>query len=91
MKTINQNSALDNTKGADYSLPMPHTIHPRVMPFQKARADINDAVTEAIARHRDLTYLELLQILNEISASWLKYGIRDERHPNEPDKPGGFA
>jgi hypothetical protein len=65
-------------------------MHSRVMPWQAARVDIGKALGEAIARH-DLTYLELLQILNEEMAVWLKYGIRSERHPDDPEKRGGEA
>lgn len=64
-------------------------LHPRVMPWQAARADISKALGEVIARH-ELTHLELLQILNEEMATWLKYGIRSERHPDDPSKPGGL-
>ena len=55
---------------------------------QKAHNDLSTAVTEAISKHPDLTYLELLAILNQIAASWIKYGIQDERNPNEAIKPG---
>jgi hypothetical protein len=65
-------------------------LHPRVMPWQRARNDIDAAVSEAMKKHPDLTYIELLQIFNEITASWLKYALRDERHPDDPDKPGGL-
>lgn len=65
-------------------------MHPRVMPWQRARNDISAAVSEAMKKHPDLTYIELFQIFNEITASWLKYALRDERHPNDPDKPGGL-
>jgi hypothetical protein len=58
-------------------------LHPRVMPVQKAHADIAKAVTEAIAKRPDLTYLELLAILNQIAASWIKCALKDERNPSE--------
>jgi hypothetical protein len=64
-------------------------LHPRVMLWQAARADIGKALGEAIARF-ELTHLELLQILNEEMAAWIKYGIRSERHPDDPEKPGGL-
>ena len=44
----------------------------------KAHNDLAMAVTEAIGKHPDLTYLELLAILNQIAASWIKYGLKDE-------------
>lgn len=61
-------------------------IHPRSMPVQQAHADIDKAVTDAIGKHPDLTYLELLAILNQIAAAWIKYGIKDERSPSEAIK-----
>jgi len=60
----------------------------REFSVQKAHNDIATVVTEAIAKHPDLTYLELLAILNQIAASWIKYGLKDERNPNEAIKPG---
>ena len=64
-------------------------LHDRVMPCQKARLDISTAVLEAVAKHPDLTYLEVLMILNEITGSdWIKYAIRQERHPDDPNKRG---
>jgi hypothetical protein len=64
-------------------------IHPRVMDVQKARNDIDAAVSEAMKKHSGLTYLELLSILNSIAASWIGWGIRDERHPDDPEKRAG--
>jgi hypothetical protein len=57
--------------------------HHREFSVQKAHNDIATAVTEAIGKHSDLTYLELLAILNQITASWVKVAIQDERKPNE--------
>ena len=64
-------------------------LHPRVMPWQRAHYDIAAAVLEAMRKHPDLTYIELFQIFNEITASWLEYALRDERHPNDPEKREG--
>jgi hypothetical protein len=64
-------------------------FHPRVLPVQAATADMRAAVVEVISKHHDLTHLELIGILNEIQASWIKYVIRDERHPDDPEKRGG--
>jgi hypothetical protein len=64
-------------------------MHSREFSVQKAHNDIAMVITEAIGRHPDLTYLELLAILNQIAASWIKYGIQDERKPNEAIKHGG--
>jgi len=64
-------------------------LHPRVMLYQEARADIGCALALAIGRH-ELTHMELVSILNEEMAAWIKYGIRSERHPDDPEKPGGL-
>ena len=64
-------------------------LHPRVPIYQKARNDMDAAISEALKRNPDLTYLELASILNEIQRSWIGYGIRDERHPDDPEKRGG--
>jgi hypothetical protein len=58
-------------------------LHPRVLPVQQAHNEIDRAVTEAIAKHPDLTYLELLAIFNQIAASWIKIAIQDERKPDD--------
>lgn len=59
-------------------------LHPRVLPVQQAHNEIDRAVTEAIAKHPDLTYLELLAIFNQIAASWIKIAIQEERKPDDP-------
>jgi hypothetical protein len=63
--------------------------HPREFPVQLAHNEIDRAVTEAISKHPDLTYLELLAIFNQIAASWIKIAIQDERKPNDAIQPGG--
>ena len=55
------------------------TIHPRHWIVEKAYLDIDSAVSEAMAKHPDLTYMELLSIFNRITASWIRWGIKDER------------
>ena len=58
-------------------------LHPRILPVQLAHNEIDMAVTEAIGRHPDLTYLELLAIFNQIAASWIKIAIQEERKPDD--------
>jgi hypothetical protein len=62
--------------------------HPREFPVQLAHNDIATVVTEAIGRHKGLTFLELLAILNQIAASWIKIAIQEERKPNNAIQPG---
>jgi hypothetical protein len=61
-------------------------IHPRHFPVEKAYLDIDSAVSAAMAKHPDLTYLELLSIFNRIMASWIKWGIKDERKEDENEE-----
>lgn len=65
-------------------------INERVPIVQKAETDLSLAVNKVVKEH-DLTYLELAQIINQVQANWIMYGIRNERHPENPDKRGGEA
>jgi hypothetical protein len=53
--------------------------HPREFPVQLAHNEIDRAVTEAISKHPDLTYLETLAILNQVAASWMLDKDRNSR------------
>ncbi len=64
--------------------------HPRESIVAQAGTELSQAVS-AIATKHNLTYGELFSALSAIQGNWAKYQIRDERHPNEPDKPGGLA
>lgn len=44
-----------------------------------------------LASELGLTYAEIFNILMDVRRGELKYHIRGERHPNDPDKPGGLA
>jgi hypothetical protein len=57
-------------------------LHGRVMIVQGAHNEMAKAVIDVVEKH-GLTYLELL------SASWLKYAIRNERYSDDPEKRGG--
>jgi hypothetical protein len=65
-------------------------IHPRVSIVAKARSELAIALLN-IVENNDLTYGEIHSIINDEQSSWIKYQIREERHPNNPDKPGGLA
>lgn len=64
--------------------------HPRSVPVQNAELQITASIN-LIARKYDLTSVELLKILNGESALTLKYMLREERHPDNPDKPAELA
>lgn len=57
--------------------------HSREFLAQKAHNLLDAAVCDVIELNPELTYLELLSILNQISASWIKRAIQDERNPSE--------
>lgn len=63
-------------------------LHPRVLICQFAHNELDGAVSDVIAKHH-LTYGELFSILSQIQATWSRYAIRDERHPDDPEKHGG--
>lgn len=64
--------------------------HPRESTVAQAGAELSQAIS-SIADKYDLTYGELFSTLSAIQGTWAKYQIRDERHPNDPEKPGGLA
>jgi hypothetical protein len=65
-------------------------IHPRTRIVEKAELEIGDAVREVAGRH-ELTHIELQQILASTQLKWLKYALRQERHPSDPEKGGDEA
>jgi hypothetical protein len=63
-------------------------IHKREMLVQGADADISLACLKLVDKH-GLTNVEWLQILNHMTASCLKYMLREERH-GDANKPSGL-
>ena len=62
------------------------TLHPRAILYQKHRAEFNRLFCDFI-KNRDITYTELLILLNESTSSMvLKYMLRSERHPEDTEK-----
>lgn len=59
--------------------------HPRSIVVNKAKLEISEAIYSAIVKH-DLTYLELISILSSEISGNVKYALRHERHPDNPDK-----
>jgi hypothetical protein len=59
-------------------------LHPRTLPVQAARIAIEEA-TLGLAEKRGLTWIELARCLGEIQQTALKYALRAERHPDDPD------
>lgn len=65
-------------------------LHERTLPVQKAEAEFGLMWID-FCQENDLTYVEALQILNGTIAGHLKYMLRAERHPDEPEKRGDEA
>lgn len=63
-------------------------LHHRVPIVHKAHNELDEMVSCIIKKY-ELTYGELYSIINQVQASWITYQIRDERHPDDPDKRGG--
>lgn len=62
-------------------------LHPRTAVVEQARCELTRSLIDIETRH-GLTMVETIKILNESQASLIKYAIRAERHPNDPDKRG---
>lgn len=65
-------------------------LHPRTMPVRKAGAVFTDWLIN-FQEERDLTDIEMMQILTEAQQMVLKYALRAERHPDDPDRKADEA
>jgi hypothetical protein len=65
-------------------------IHERVMIVQRAELDLREFFGQLVKKH-DLTWGEIAMILGGTLQAYAKYQIREERHPDDPDRPGGLA
>lgn len=72
--------------------PLPR-IHPREAIVRKAEGELKDVLLDAVKKH-DLTEGEALRVACAVFADWVastaKYMIREERHPGDPNTPGGL-
>ena len=60
-------------------------LHARTMPVQKADVELHNFLVDWQSRH-DLTFTEVAVLLAERQANVLKYALRAERHPDDPDR-----
>jgi hypothetical protein len=60
-------------------------IHPRTRTVGSAERKLGEAIDQIIQEYQP-TYIELAQILASVQLSYLKYALRHERHPNDPEK-----
>jgi hypothetical protein len=64
-------------------------LHPRALIVDRAGIDLSNFALKLRQQH-ELTYIEYLGILNVEAGRVLKYALREERHPDDPDKPSGI-
>lgn len=74
----------------------PLTLHPRHDLTTRAKIDIQEAVTDAISRHPEVTSAELIYILLAVTTRWNIFAIRDEREEDaagtgDPGTPAEHA
>lgn len=65
-------------------------LHERFKKVEKAKLELRKTFWEELEKH-DLTYMEAVLCLSDILQSIVKYGLRSERHPDEPDKKADEA
>lgn len=63
-------------------------IHPREAIVKKASGQMKDLFIKWM--DQGVTYGEMIRILSETLADIGKWIIRVERHPDDPDTPGGL-
>ena len=64
-------------------------LHRRELIVQDAESEFSGFYIDWLKKH-ELTYAEILSIFSSRLASMAKYAIRSERHPDDPDRPGGL-
>ena len=60
-------------------------LHERTMHVQKAQNELSALFLDWLKK-QDLTWNEAAVCLHQIEGRCLMYMLRDERHPDEPDK-----
>jgi hypothetical protein len=59
-------------------------LHPRTPLVQQARTALDSLVWDWMTAH-DVTYVEAVRCLLEVTQGITKYQLRMERHPGDPD------
>jgi hypothetical protein len=65
-------------------------LHERVAVTQPAEVDLSSRIIDWLDLH-DLTYAEAIRILAYELAKLTKYPVRQERHPDDPEKKADEA
>lgn len=66
-------------------------VHERYFVVERAGLDLQNSYLAWRGVHDNLTYLEVLRILNGIVADEVKYALRSERHPEDAEKKADEA
>lgn len=72
-------------------------LHPRYQITKRFELALREAIGKVIEAHAvdHLTPLEVARVLNTVLGSetghWLNYCLRDERHPDDPEKKADEA
>lgn len=59
-------------------------LHSRTMPVSRAQSELGIWVWKWMDDH-NLTYVEAVRCLLEVTQGITKYQLRQERHPDDPD------
>jgi hypothetical protein len=60
-------------------------LHERTLPVQKASNEIRTELDRLQEEH-DLSDIEMLRVLLDHQQNITKYMLRDERHPDDPER-----
>lgn len=65
-------------------------LHERTKTVQQARNTLQGHVIDVVESH-ELTAGEVVCILLELARNWANYVLREERHPDDPEKKADEA
>lgn len=60
-------------------------LHPRCTIVATARVELHGWLMAWMERH-NLTWIEGIRELMMTASDWMRYPLRSERHPDDPDK-----
>lgn len=66
-------------------------VHERTFMVDKAALDLQDVYYQWMKANPNLTYLEVIICTHRLLDSPLRYALRSERHPDDPEKKADEA
>lgn len=66
-------------------------LHPRAFRVQQAEVDLSALLLRFRDQHPDVTDVEFLHLLVAQQLRTVKWMLREERHPGDPDVPADRA